>query len=96
VLAGEAPLPRALVTRLIEEFRERGRRRNVLLAARPGVRLRQREWEILELLSEGLSTAEIAARLFIAEVTVRTHVSSILKKLRVPTREAAIELLRGR
>ncbi|MEO8290231.1 MAG: response regulator transcription factor [Gaiellaceae bacterium] len=96
VLAGEAPLPRALVTRLIEEFRERGRRRSVLLAERPGVRLRQREWEILELLGEGLSTAEIAARLFIAEVTVRTHVSSILRKLRVPTREAAVELLRGR
>src|SRR4029453_19150290 len=96
VLAGEAPLPRALVTKLIEEFRERGRRRKVLLAERPGVQLRQREWEILELLAEGLSTAEIASRLFIAEVTVRTHVSSILKKLRVPTREAAVELLRGR
>ena len=47
--------------KLIEEFRERGRRRKVLLAERPGVRLRQREWEILELLAEGLSTAEIAA-----------------------------------
>ena len=67
-----------------------------VLAERPGVQLRQREWEILELLSEGLSTADIASRLFIAEVTVRTHVSSILKKLRVPTREAAVELLRGR
>ena len=66
------------------------------LQERPGVQLRQREWEILELLAEGLSTAEIASRLFIAEVTVRTHVSSILKKLRVPTREAAVELLRGR
>ena len=96
VLAGEAPLPRALVTKLIEEFRERGRRRKLLLAERPGVQLRQREWEILDLLSEGLSTGEIASRLFIAEVTVRTHVSSILKKLRVPTREAAVELLRGR
>ena len=96
VLAGEAPLPRALVTKLIEEFRERGRRRKLLLAERPGVQLRQREWEILDLLSEGLSTAEIASRLFIAEVTVRTHVSSILKKLRVPTREAAVELLRDR
>jgi len=90
VLAGEAPLPRALVTKLIEEFRERGRRRKLLLAERPGVQLRQREWEILDLLSEGLSTAEIASRLYIAEVTVRTHVSSILKKLRVPTREAAV------
>lgn len=92
-LAGEAPLPANLVARLIEEFRERGRRKRLLLKKTPGVQLRNREWEVLELLREGLSTAEIAQRLFIAEVTVRTHVSSILKKLRVPDREAAIQLL---
>ncbi len=92
-LAGEAPLPANLVARLIEEFRERGRRKRLLLKRNPGVQLRNREWEVLELLREGLSTAEIAQRLFIAEVTVRTHVSSILKKLRVPDREAAVQLL---
>jgi DNA-binding NarL/FixJ family response regulator len=92
-LAGEAPLPANLVARLIEEFRERGRRKRLLLKKNPGVQLRNREWEVLELLREGLSTAEIAQRLFIAEVTVRTHVSSILKKLRVPDREAAVQLL---
>lgn len=95
-LAGEAPLPANLVARLIEEFRERGRRKRLLLKKNPGVQLRNREWEVLELLREGLSTAEIAQRLFIAEVTVRTHVSSILKKLRVPDREAAIQLLEER
>jgi DNA-binding NarL/FixJ family response regulator len=92
-LAGEAPLPANLVARLIEEFRERGRRKRLLLKKNPGVQLRNREWEVLELLRDGLSTAEIAQRLFIAEVTVRSHVSSILKKLRVPDREAAIQLL---
>jgi DNA-binding NarL/FixJ family response regulator len=40
-----------------------------------------------------LSTAEIGERLFIAPVTVRTHVSAILKKLQVPDRETAVELL---
>jgi DNA-binding NarL/FixJ family response regulator len=95
-LAGEAPLPANLVARLIEEFRERGRRKRLLLKKNPGVQLRNREWEVLELLREGLSTAEIAQRLFIAEVTVRTHVSSILKKLRVPDREAAVQLLEER
>jgi DNA-binding NarL/FixJ family response regulator len=95
-LAGEAPLPANLVARLIEEFRERGRRKRLLLKQNPGVQLRNREWEVLELLRDGLSTAEIARRLFIAEVTVRTHVSSILKKLRVPDREAAVQLLEER
>jgi DNA-binding NarL/FixJ family response regulator len=95
-LAGEAPLPANLVARLIEEFRERGRRKRLLLKQNPGVQLRNREWEVLELLRDGLSTAEIAGRLFIAEVTVRTHVSSILKKLRVPDREAAVQLLEER
>ena len=58
-----------------------------------GVDLTEREWEVLELLRTGLSTAEIGERLFIAPVTVRTHVSAILKKLQVPDREAAVELL---
>jgi RNA polymerase sigma factor (sigma-70 family) len=93
VLSGEAALPRGLVARLIEEFRSRGRRRLPLLRAR-GVELTDREWEVLELLYEGLSTREIAQRLSVSPVTVRRHVSEILKKLRVPTREAALELLR--
>ena len=38
---------------------------------------------------------EIAARLFISPVTVRFHISSILKKLQVPDRAAAIRLLEG-
>ncbi|MGI8605594.1 MAG: response regulator [Gaiellaceae bacterium] len=92
-LAGEAHLPANLVTRLIDEFRERGRRKRIVLAHQPSVELRQREWEVLELLREGLSTAEIAKRLFIADVTVRSHVSAILKKLRVPDRDAAVRLL---
>ena len=86
-------MPANLVTRLIDEFRERGRRKRVVLAHQPAVELRQREWEVLELLREGLSTAEIAKRLFIADVTVRSHVSAILKKLRVPDRDAAVRLL---
>lgn len=92
VVAGEAQLPATLVARLVEEFRHRGRRRRLLSARRPGVQLREREWEVLELLREGQSTAEIARRLFVAEVTVRSHVSAILRKLRVPDREAAVEL----
>ena len=91
VLNGEAALPRHLVALVIDEFRERGRRRPLL--KRRGVVLTDREWEVLELMSQGLTTFEIADRLFIEPVTVRTHVSAILKKLRVSSRNAALELI---
>jgi len=93
VLDGEAALPRRLVALVIDEFRERRRRRRLPLVKGRGVDLTEREWEVLELLREGLSTAEIGSRLFIAPVTVRTQVSAILKKLHVPDREAAVQLL---
>ena len=86
---GEAVLPPRLVARLIREFRERERRRTS-----PALRsLTVRELEVLELLSQGLTTREIAARLFVERVTVRTHVAAILRKLGVPNRHAAIRLL---
>jgi DNA-binding NarL/FixJ family response regulator len=96
VLAGEAQLPASLVARVLEEFRERQDHRRALLRERPAVQLRRREWEVLELLRDGLTTAEIAQRLFVAEVTVRSHVSAILRKLRVPDRAAAVRLLEER
>jgi two-component system nitrate/nitrite response regulator NarL len=87
VSEGEAPLPRPLVARLIEEFQERHRRRQTL------DNLTERETEVLELLGQGFDTADIAARLFVARVTVRTHIASILKKLGVPDREAAVRVV---
>jgi DNA-binding NarL/FixJ family response regulator len=56
--------------------------------------LTRREWQVLELLAEHLTTAEIAQRLFVEQVTVRTHVASILRKLQVPSRQAALCLLK--
>jgi DNA-binding NarL/FixJ family response regulator len=93
VLDGEAALPRGLVARLVEEFRTRdaaSERR-----AGPLAKLTDREWETLDLMRQGMSTAEIAAQLFVTPVTVRSHVSAILRKLRVTSREAAIEVARG-
>lgn len=93
VLEGEAALPRGLVARLIDEFRTRGKRRRLPLMRQRGAELTDREWEVLEFLHDGLSTAEIAERMTISPVTVRRHVSEILKKLRVESREEAIRLL---
>jgi DNA-binding NarL/FixJ family response regulator len=94
VLAGEAALSPALVGRLIDEFRgSDGRARGRVLGRRRGVELTAREWEVLELLRAGLSTAQIAARLSISQVTVRRHVGRMLKALQVSDREAALKLL---
>jgi DNA-binding NarL/FixJ family response regulator len=95
VLAGEAAMSGPLVARLVSEFRDRERRRFFGRPGDRGERLTEREWEVVALLEQGLTTAEMAARLFIAKVTVRTHVSAILRKLRVADRDAAIQLLRG-
>lgn len=92
VLRGEGALPRTLVARLVEEFRGRGKRRLTLSGERK-VELTPREWEVLEGLRDGRSTEELAGQLFVSQVTVRTHVSAILKKLKVPDRAAAIEAL---
>ena len=45
---------------------------------------------------QGATTSQIALRLGVSQVTVRTHVSGILRKLRVPTREAALALFHDR
>ena len=94
VLAGEAALPRALVSRVLEEFQGRSRRKLFVQDQRP-TQLTSREWEIMDLLRGGLSTDEVAQRLFVAPGTVRVHVSSVLKKLRVTDRAAAIKALAG-
>jgi DNA-binding NarL/FixJ family response regulator len=96
VLAGEAALPRALVARVIDEFRDRGRRKKLTFANRRGVELTSREWEVLDLMYQKLSTAEIAERLFVSQVTVRSHIAAILKKLRVDSREEALKLMEER
>jgi DNA-binding NarL/FixJ family response regulator len=92
VLAGEAAFPRRLMIRVIEEFSERQRRR-VPLPAGGRAELTGREWEILELLRIGNTTSATARRLGISQVTVRRHVSEAVRKLRVPDRKAALELL---
>ena len=94
VLAGEATLPGTLVARLVDEFRDREQRR-VAVPSGQAARLTGREWDVLELMRKGASTNEIGERLFVSPTTVRSHISAILRKLGVPSREAAIKLLDG-
>lgn len=51
----------------------------------------KREWEVLSLMSEGLSNQEIADRLFLSLSTIKTHSSRLFEKLEVKRRTQAIE-----
>jgi DNA-binding NarL/FixJ family response regulator len=93
LLEGEVAFPRRLTGHLIDALRGQDARR-ALIGARTGARLSDREWEVLELLAAAASTAEIAQRLAISQVTVRRHVSSLLRKLGAADRAGAVALLR--
>jgi two-component system, NarL family, response regulator NreC len=92
VLRGDGVLPPALTARVIQEFRSREPRRRAVVRARTEPELTSREWEVLDLLRQGLTTAEIARKLFVSQGTVRSHVAAILRKLRAPDRSSAIRM----
>ena len=89
---GRARCPGSLVARLVSEFRDRSPRRRTIVSEADGAQLTSREWQVLELMRQGLTTAQIARRLVVSPATVRSHVASMLKKLRVPDRESALRL----
>ena len=79
VASGESLLSPSVTSRLVREFATRptaGRPRGDLLAS-----LTDRETEVLLLVAQGRSNAEVAAHLVLSHATVKTHVSRILTKL---------------
>lgn len=95
VCDGEAAMPRALVARVLEEFHGREPRwRSPVQRESAERRLTSREWEVLELLAQGRSTAKIADMLVLSSSAVRVHITSIVRKLKVANRDAAAELFR--
>ena len=87
--AGHAAIPPVLVARMVRHFRDRDPRRRQPTGSVP---LTSREWEVLELMSRRLTNSQIARELSVSPVTVRTHVSAVLRKLRVPDRDGAVRL----
>ncbi|NCT90511.1 response regulator transcription factor [Cellulomonas sp. APG4] len=90
VARGEALLAPAVTKRLIATYLEMSE-----APLRPAVELADltpRELEVLTLIAEGLSNQEIAARLYLAEPTVKSHVSHVLAKCGIRDRAQAVIL----
>ncbi|WP_328681897.1 response regulator transcription factor [Streptomyces sp. NBC_00322] len=90
VSAGEALLSPEITKRLITEFS----RLSSSSSAKPPAHVRvdgltNRETEVLTLVAQGLSNAEIAGKLVVAEQTIKTHMGSILHKLQLRDRTQA-------
>jgi DNA-binding NarL/FixJ family response regulator len=87
-LAGEAAISRQLAMQLVEHYRA---------APAGGVGLRPvrseltaREWEVLDMLTAGAGTEDIAGALVLSTETVRSHLKNLYRKLGVRSREEAI------
>jgi DNA-binding NarL/FixJ family response regulator len=84
VAAGEALLAPSVTRRLIEDFCRRPSPDGA--AADAARKLTGRELEIVKLVATGLTNAEIAARLYLSDATVKSHIARILAKLRLRDR----------
>jgi two-component system, NarL family, response regulator LiaR len=92
VTRGEGALSRRYTATLMRELHRQARERGPA-ARHVRSRLTEREWQVLNLLADGRRTGEIAAELVVSVETVRSHVKSIMRRLGVHTRAAAIACL---
>lgn len=82
--AGESALAPVIASRLLDRLRA------------PQVSLSSREIEVLELVAAGRSNTQVAAKLFVSETTVKSHLAHIFSKLDVTSRTAAVSAARHR
>jgi DNA-binding NarL/FixJ family response regulator len=92
ILEGEVALPRRETQHLLDAMRGRDAR-HAAIAARAASALTNRELEVLDMVVAEVPTGEMARRLGVSQVTVRRHISSLLGKLDLPSRAAAVDLL---
>jgi DNA-binding NarL/FixJ family response regulator len=89
VAKGDALLAPSITRRLLDRFAEQAPEN----PAKPPPQLEsltERELEVLKLVAKGWSNAELAEKLFLSETTVKTHVSSVLRKLGLRDRVQAV------
>ncbi len=92
VAAGKIYLPAALSSRFFEYFQKSFKEENQELSDEENLLnyLTQREEEVLDLLTQGITYKGVAQKLFISETTVKTHVNNIFQKLQVNDRTQAV------
>jgi DNA-binding NarL/FixJ family response regulator len=86
---GEAVISRRLGMRLVEHLRRAPEGTTGMRPVKSP--LTAREWEVIDLLYEGMTTEQIAETLVLASETVRSHIKNIMKKLNARSRGEAVE-----
>jgi two-component system NarL family response regulator len=84
---GQSLISPSMAVKLIDEFKQMSKPER---EQGPGLRLTDRELEVLRLVAKGLNNREVAKELFISENTVKNHVRNILEKLQLHSRMEAV------
>ena len=87
VADGQSLISPSMAVKLIDEFKQMSRPEREQVG---GLRLTERELEVLRLVARGLNNREVAKQLFISENTVKNHVRNILEKLQLHSRMEAV------